>query len=366
MKPANVMLRTSTAWIAAATAWAWVGAATADLMIPDSGTGDRIMLFDDQTGALIDADWLTDIGAVGWAFTTPKEAMLVNDEIWVADQVTDGVHRFDREGNFLSSITAHPGGGVLDNIRGIGSDGTTVYVTVFHGTAALRGIATYDTSGTPLSFWPISASLFDVEPFAGDVLIANEGPDNIERYTTAGAFINNFATGVIFPQQILVLDDGSVIAVSSISTAGIEGVYHYEPDGALRRYINTESAKMQFGELVPRGAYLLGDGNYLVATSIGVFKFDSTTEMWSSILTGVNAQYITYLPPAGGLIGDLNCDGVVNNFDIDPFVLALTDPAAYAAAFPNCDINNADINDDGMVNNFDIDPFVACLTGGCP
>ncbi|MGE0481067.1 MAG: hypothetical protein AB7Q17_11405 [Phycisphaerae bacterium] len=60
--------------------------------------------------------------------------------------------------------------------------------------------------------------------------------------------------------------------------------------------------------------------------------------------------------------GDLNCDGLVNNFDIDPFVLALTDPASYAAAFPTCDISRADVNDDGLVNNFDIDPFVALLT----
>jgi hypothetical protein len=63
--------------------------------------------------------------------------------------------------------------------------------------------------------------------------------------------------------------------------------------------------------------------------------------------------------------GDVNCDGVVNNFDIDPFVLALTNPSSYAAAFPDCDINNADVNADGAVNNFDIDPFVACLTQGC-
>ncbi|MGE0481467.1 MAG: hypothetical protein AB7Q17_13445 [Phycisphaerae bacterium] len=62
-------------------------------------------------------------------------------------------------------------------------------------------------------------------------------------------------------------------------------------------------------------------------------------------------------------LGDMNCDGAVNNFDIDPFVLALTDPAGYAAAFPSCDINNADANNDGSVNNFDIDPFVALLTG---
>ncbi|MBL8879030.1 MAG: thrombospondin type 3 repeat-containing protein [Phycisphaerales bacterium] len=62
--------------------------------------------------------------------------------------------------------------------------------------------------------------------------------------------------------------------------------------------------------------------------------------------------------------GDLNCDGVVNNFDIDAFVLALTSPAAYQAQYPNCNINNADCNGDGRVDNFDIDPFVGLLTGG--
>jgi hypothetical protein len=64
---------------------------------------------------------------------------------------------------------------------------------------------------------------------------------------------------------------------------------------------------------------------------------------------------------------DLNCDGSVNNFDIDPFVLALTDAAGYAVQFPDCNAALADVNGDGAVNNFDIDPFVACLVnGGCP
>jgi len=60
--------------------------------------------------------------------------------------------------------------------------------------------------------------------------------------------------------------------------------------------------------------------------------------------------------------GDLNCDGAVNNFDIDPFVLALTDPNGYAQQFPNCDRMLADVNGDGVVDNFDIDPFVKLLT----
>ncbi|QOJ14756.1 MAG: autotransporter-associated beta strand repeat-containing protein [Planctomycetia bacterium] len=65
--------------------------------------------------------------------------------------------------------------------------------------------------------------------------------------------------------------------------------------------------------------------------------------------------------------GDMNCDGAVNNFDIDPFVLALIAPGTYAAEFPQCDPLLGDVNDDGALNNFDIDAFVSCvLNGGCP
>jgi hypothetical protein len=62
--------------------------------------------------------------------------------------------------------------------------------------------------------------------------------------------------------------------------------------------------------------------------------------------------------------GDMNCDGTLNGFDIDPFVLALTDPTAYAVAYPICMRSLADVNGDGAVNGFDIDPFVSRLTGG--
>ncbi len=61
--------------------------------------------------------------------------------------------------------------------------------------------------------------------------------------------------------------------------------------------------------------------------------------------------------------GDVNCDGAVNAFDIDPFVLALTSPTGYASAYPECDLGSADASGDGVVNAFDIDPFVDLLIG---
>ena len=65
--------------------------------------------------------------------------------------------------------------------------------------------------------------------------------------------------------------------------------------------------------------------------------------------------------------GDLNCDGAVDGADIDPFFLALGDPAGYALQFPNCDLMLGDMNGDGAVNGADIDVFFECLgSGGCP
>jgi hypothetical protein len=60
--------------------------------------------------------------------------------------------------------------------------------------------------------------------------------------------------------------------------------------------------------------------------------------------------------------GDCNCDGLVNNGDIDAFNMALTNPSAYVSNYPSCDIMTADCNEDGLVNNGDIDAFIDLIT----
>ena len=66
------------------------------------------------------------------------------------------------------------------------------------------------------------------------------------------------------------------------------------------------------------------------------------------------------------LCADLNCDGLVDAFDIDPFVIALLSASDYAAQFPDCNRLAGDINRSGELDAFDIDPFVnAVLNAGC-
>ncbi len=61
--------------------------------------------------------------------------------------------------------------------------------------------------------------------------------------------------------------------------------------------------------------------------------------------------------------GDANCDGAIDNGDIDAFVTALLDADLYAMLYPNCRIIAADANWDGVADNGDIDAFVALLLG---
>ena len=72
------------------------------------------------------------------------------------------------------------------------------------------------------------------------------------------------------------------------------------------------------------------------------------------------AAFAAGLPPPVQ-IGDLNCDGAVDFGDINPFVMALSNPAAWQQAYPECNLLNADANADGNVDFGDINPFIALL-----
>jgi len=105
-------------------------------------------------------------------------------------------------------------------------------------------------------------------------------------------------------------------------------------------------------------------GNYITPTAQMRIRFYAIDNPNNSIVEALVDDFeirkIDCNPPFAK--GDLNCDGQVNFGDINPFVLALTNPAGYAAQFPNCDIMLGDINGDGLVNFGDINPFVRLLT----
>jgi hypothetical protein len=63
----------------------------------------------------------------------------------------------------------------------------------------------------------------------------------------------------------------------------------------------------------------------------------------------------------------MNCDGVVDFGDINPFVMYLTDLSTWQAAYPECPEAVGDINDDGVYGTTsfdDINPFITLLVNG--
>lgn len=121
--------------------------------------------------------------------------------------------------------------------------------------------------------------------------------------------------------------------------------------------IQPEWARVAIVELTADNA---GDATFTLAPSAtGAAALNRGVVPWANI--GLAGVTVTVRP-----LGDVNCDGVFNGADIDPFFLVLGDPAAYATAFPDCDLVLADMNCDGAVNGADIDAFFLCLgLGGC-
>ena len=120
---------------------------------------------------------------------------------------------------------------------------------------------------------------------------------------------------------------------------------------------------------------------------LGSVDFD--IEYLSPVVAGSNApgyQWFTYFEPnmhhltldkvgvdvpitlvPGFVLGDMDGDGDLDNFDIQPFELALTDEEAWELAYGLDDAQDrGDMDQDGDLDNFDIQPFEQALTGGGP
>jgi hypothetical protein len=117
-----------------------------------------------------------------------------------------------------------------------------------------------------------------------------------------------------------------------------------------------------FDFVAPSPGIDAGDQNS--APQPGATDLDGFRRMWDDNGDGTAVDDVGAFELGSYRYGDLNCDGLVNAFDTDPFVLALASPAACEPAHPDCENMLADVNGDLLLNAFDIDPFVLLLTGG--
>lgn len=235
------------------------------LMIPDSGN-DRVGIYSAADGSLVDANFI-DIAAaaasVGYAGgLTPIEALEVNGEVWVTDQVADRIWRFDTSGNFIADLAV----GQIDNARGFEVVGDTVYIAQGATADQPEGIVTLDVPSLTLTGSFASApagdiNYFDVEFYNGELFVPNidTGNDGIERFNLAGTFLGFFAqsdgvTDFDFLQQLAPRSSNGNLLAGGFSPPS--GVYEFQSDGTPLGI----TAGLDFG---PRGVYELGNGDVL-------------------------------------------------------------------------------------------------------
>lgn len=144
--------------------------------------------------------------------------------------------------------------------------------------------------------------------------------------------------------------DEMIVSVSADDGATWIETERVGPDGP-----EVEGGWYQSGFLV--NDFVEPSGTVRVRFAVGDLGFGSVVEGGIDAFSLADIDCEPPLEP-----GDLNCDGGVDFDDIDPFVLALIDPAGYAEQYPDCDRNLGDVNGDGDVNFDDIDPFVELLT----
>ncbi|MGD8452495.1 MAG: hypothetical protein PVJ57_11800 [Phycisphaerae bacterium] len=332
------------------------------IAIPD-GVTREIMLFDVRTGEYVGCLALGEVGEVDSPLDCARGPTLsieddeYPDTVLVSDLTLGSVFAIDPDdGTVLKTFLAGVGA------RGLACD-PDGKLLVAAGTA---GVLAYQADGTPAGVriapkpvdgprkaWDVLVRR-EVAGGDGDLLVADPSLDRILRFDLNGTRLGIFAElpSFRFVEQLALCASGNVLAVDTLGGA----VHEFAEDGTWLREITVTR---------PRGVIELLSGDLLVASEDGVQVFDGETgDLLATPMAGypVSApRYVTLLYRPGDMTGD----GIINNFDIGPFVLALTNLERFAELYPSVHGPFAgDVNGDGVFNNFDIAAFVDALLGG--
>lgn len=288
------MKKTICAMVAAAASFA---SAQQYIMMPDS-TSDAVVLFDPFDGTVVNANYFS-LAPSGIA-NTPINAVQVGSEIWVSDQLGDGIMRFDLFGNHQGNIL-----GAMDNIRGFEVVGNTAYVG---NAGTLNGapgdavvtidVAANAVSGSFLVGDDASGDPFDILALGNALLINDIDSDDLELHATNGAWISTFhnsdgSTGVDFPEQMNFSLSGQSVLVAGFSPP--EGIYEYDLTG-------TQINHYAVGTGV-RGVWQLGNGTILYSDGSGAYVLDPASGVSTIVYSGSGRYFEPLTIPAPASAG---------------------------------------------------------------
>jgi len=264
--------------LAATTLAATPAAAQQSVLLAVDTRLNRVMTLDPFSGAVLNANFITDPGPSGlYDLQTPRAAIQVNNEIWLTDQGpnANAIFRFDHDGGYLGRIGGNTPGGGLSNVRGIrfidgvvyavnagsdnGAPGASIVRIAPDGTI-LGSFSTLAGGGT------IGASPWDVMSFNGGLLVSDGTSRALQRYNLDGTH-QGALTGAFnnIPQQMQLRANGNILASANGSQPlSSFGLYEFSGTGTqVASWTGTPG-------LGVRGVYELGNGQYLISESGGL------------------------------------------------------------------------------------------------
>ena len=197
---------------------------------------------------------------------------------------------------------------------------------------------------------------FGAQTAAGSIDVGELGLNS-----AGDAIANSIEIAINNSNELGVIGDTSIVADSMTAEAVTTGI-EFSIDVADLGLDPAEAGTIKIVAMINGGSHdflsnqvlpgLPSPMNNLGGDNNGNFIGDCGSIDFSA-LAGDQFYCIEY-SPSGGLVGDINCDGVINLLDVAPFVDLLTN-----GGFST----KADINGDGAVNLLDVAPFVALLSG---
>lgn len=270
-----------------------IGTAQAQFILAIDSGGDKVYKLSALDGSVVDANFIVDAGsAATYDFQTPKGISVTSNEIWISDQVSDAVFRFDHSGQYVGKIST-----TLDNVRGLNLVNGEMWVTN-DGSAnggTVDTIYRYSLAGGLLgSFTTAGTSPFDVIQRGNEVLVTDSNTHDIDRYDFSGNFLGAFfsspgGTGnMSFPQQMFL--EGSDVFVAGFSPT--TGLYRFNSAGS-----QTGNWAVS-GALGLRGVTRLGNGNMLVTGGTRLVSLNLAGGDSDILNTaGLSFQYVTAFNP---------------------------------------------------------------------
>lgn len=247
------------------------------LLIPDS-FNDRVAAFSPVDGSVIDLNFIAADGILDQPFNAIDSG---RGTIFISDD--DCIFEYGLDGKFISTFAGPDQG--LGNVRGLTVQGDSLFVNVTQGADS---VDEFNLITGVQSTWTTTNlnSNQDITFRANDVLIGNFFTDNIERYDLDGNFLSTFhdsdgETSIDFPQQIIEASNGDVLIGGLVTPAGL---YRFDADG---NFISLSS----IFDLGVRGVHELENGNFLIATSLGVLTFNPVTNQSAVVTTDMDGVW---------------------------------------------------------------------------